>query len=174
MKIRNAIFALSVFVIAAGVVNAQTRTYSLVNGDSLAPASPSVGLDGVTTFYGGFVNGGVVSSSPATFTFAITFRQSEVIDAAAGIYSGSIVAPSSSFAVTHSVGRKSVSTSGSIDAGTVTYRLTADGRADIIGVVSNNLTIWEGKNRRRVAVGNGSVDYGTTTEGEGTIVLNTF
>jgi hypothetical protein len=53
----------------------------------------------------------------------------------------------------------------------VTYKVT-DGRAEIISIVSNSLTIWEGKGKRRAATGNGTLDYGTSAEGVGTIVLN--
>jgi hypothetical protein len=69
-------------------------------------------------------------------------------------------------------GRKTVSTSGSIDSGTVTYRLTQEGLADIISVSSNSLTVWEGKNKRRTAVGTGTLDYGTSVEGSGTLTLS--
>jgi hypothetical protein len=173
MKIRNGLLALLLFVLgAAGAASGQTRTLSLFNGDSLTPASPFVDASGGTTYFGGFINGQVASSSPSTFTFSITFKDTGVIDAAAGIYGGTIVAPNSSFTVTESSGRKSITTSGSIDAGTVTYRLI-DGRAEIISV-SGSLTIWEGKNRRRTAVGTGTLEYGTSEEGSGTITLTFF
>jgi hypothetical protein len=174
MKIRNGLLALLLFVLgAAGAASGQTRTLSLSNGDSLTPASPFVDASGGTTYFGGFINGQVASSSPATFTFSITFTATGVIDEAAGIYGGTIVAPNSSFAVTESSSRKSITTSGSIDAGTVTYRLI-DGRAEIISVVSSNLTISEGKNRRRTTVGSGTLEYGTVEEGSGTMTLNFF
>jgi hypothetical protein len=94
-----------------------------------------------------------------------------VLDPVAGIYSGFIVPPTSSFSVSEVSGRKSVSTSGTVDSGAVTYRLTPDGRADVISIVSSGLTVWEGKSKTRRAVGYGTVDYGTAAEGAGTMVL---
>src|SRR5688500_7662558 len=100
MKIITGVFALLLFVLAAaGPASGQTRTFSPLNGDSLPPATPFVDINGVTTYFGGFINGQVASTSPATFTLAITFRAEGVVDPAAGIYSGTIVAPNSSFAV---------------------------------------------------------------------------
>jgi hypothetical protein len=49
-----------------------------------------------------------------------------------------------------------------------------DGRADIIGAVSDSLTIWEGKNSKRKMVGNGTLEYGTVTQGAGAMVLSFF
>src|SRR5687768_4093579 len=159
MKIKSRIFALSLFILSAVcAANAQTQTLSLVNGDSLTPASGFVDPSGVRVFYGGFVNGQVVAASPATFTFSVAFRESALINAEEGIYSGTIIAPNSSFAVTTTSGRKSTTTSGTINSGTVTYRLTADNRADLISIVSTDLTIWEGQNKRRIAVGTGTLD----------------
>jgi hypothetical protein len=43
--------------------------------------------------------------------------------------------------------------------------------ADIISVTSGNLTVWEGKNKSRRAVGNGMLNYGTAIEGSGTMTL---
>jgi hypothetical protein len=90
----------------------------------------------------------------------------------AGIYGGDILSPYNSFAVTEASGRKSISTSGTIDAGTVTYRLTADGRAEIFSVTSNNLTVWEGKNKRRTAMGTGTLNYGPAADDSGTMTLS--
>ena len=175
MKIRNGVLTLLLFVLAAyGATYGQTtRTYSLANGDQLMPSSSIVDSSGVPTYFGGAINGSVTNvSAPAVFTLSIAFRESGVVDAAAGIYSGIILAPNSTFAITESARRKSVSTSGSVDGGTVTYRLI-DGRAEIISVVSS-LTVYEGKNKSRRAVGTGTLDYGTSAEGSGTMVLNFF
>ena len=175
MKIRQGLFALSLFVLALTIsVQAQTQTLSLVNGDSLTPASPFVDLTGAKTYFGGFVNGQVVSSTVTTFTLSVAFKEIGPVEGAPGVYSGSIVAPNSSFAVTQSVGRKSVTTSGTIDSGIVTYSLTPEGRAEIISIESDNLTIWEGKNKSRTQAGNGTLDYGTVADGAGTLVLNFF
>jgi hypothetical protein len=114
----------------------------------------------------------VAGATPGTFTFSLAFQDTGLIDPVNGVYGGFILAPNSSFSVAEFSGRKSVSTSGTIDSGTVTYRLTPDGRAEIISVVSGSLTVWEGKNRRRTAVGHGTLDYGTSAEGAGTIVLS--
>ena len=147
---------------------------TLSNGDTQTPAMPVTSLTGETTYYSGFVIGTVNSTNPTTFSFLLSFKDAVLTDSTAGIYSGTIISPSSSFAVTEAVGRKkSITTSGSIDSGTVTYRLTPDGRADIISV-SGALTIWEGKNSKRRAVGNGTVEYGTDAEGAGTMWLNFF
>ena len=174
-KIKQGLFALSLFVLALTTsAQAQTQTYSLVNGDSLTPASPFVDLSGVKTYIGGFVNGQVIANTTTTFTLSVAFREVGPVEGSPGVYIGSVVAPNSSFAVTQSVGRKSVTTSGSIDAGTVTYSLTPEGRADIISIESDNLTIWQGKNKSRIAVGNGTLDYGTVAAGAGTMVLNFF
>lgn len=148
-----------------------TRTFTLGPGSTLAPASPGYDPSGATTYFGGLVVGQVAGATPGTFTLSVAFRNTGVVDQAAGIYAGDIVSPYSSFAVTQGSGRKSVTTSGTIDAGTVTYRLTADGRAEIISVASGNLTVWSGKNKRRTAVGYGTLDYGTSSQGAGTIVL---
>ena len=118
------------------------------------------------------------TASPGVATFSLAFRDAGLADPLVpGVYSGTILAPNSSFSVTETVtsGRKSqsVSTSGTIDAGTVTYSLTADGRAEIISIVSGNLTVWEGKSRKRTAVGSGSLDYGTSAPGAGTLTLVT-
>jgi hypothetical protein len=165
---------LIVFLALANSASAQSmRTLSLTQGDTQNPAIPAVNLNGEITYYNGFVMGQVSNTAPTTFSLLLSFKGGGLIDPAAGIYSGIIISPSSSFAVTEAVGRKSVSTSGTIDSGTVTYRLLPDGRADIISV-SGALTIWSGKNSKRKAVGNGSLEYGTVTEGAGTMVLNFF
>jgi hypothetical protein len=171
MNARNGLLALTLFILAlAGVASAQTRTFTLANGDSLTPASPVQDASGVTTYYGGFVNGQVTGPTVGTFTLAVTFTGSQVVEATAGIFSGSVVAPGSSFAISQISGRKSVTTSGTIDSGTVTYRLVG-GRAEIISVVSDNLVVWEGKNRRRTVVATGSLNYGVPVEGEGDLSL---
>jgi hypothetical protein len=175
IKIRQGFFALSLFVLALTIgAQAQTQTLSLVNGDSLTPASAFVDLTGAKTYVGGFVTGQVTASTVTTFTFSVTFKEIGLVAGTTDIYQGSIVAPNSSFAVTQASGRKSVTTSGTIDTGTVTYSLTPDGRADIISIESDGLTIWEGKNKSRRAVGNGTLDYGTVVGGTGTMVLNFF
>ena len=167
-----ALFAAAVSLFLSSHAAAQTtRTLSLSQGDTFTPASRFVDPAGVTTYFGGFVIGQVAGTTPGTFTFSLAFQETGLIDPTNGIYSGLIISPNSSFSVTEVSGRRSVSTSGSIDSGTVTYRLTADGRAEIISVVSGNLTVWEGKNRRRRAVGHGTLDYGTSAEGVGTMVL---
>ena len=156
----------------ANSASAQTmRTLSLSQGDTLAPAFPVVDSAGTTTYFGGFVLGRVAGTTPGTFSFSLTFRDTGLIDPVAGVYGGFILSPNSTFAVTEVSGRKSISTSGMIDAGTVTYRLTPDGRAEIVSIVSGNLTIWEGKNKRRTAVGYGTLEYGMASEGTGTMVL---
>jgi hypothetical protein len=175
MKIGQGLFALTLFVLALTVsAKAQTQTYSLVNGDSLTPASPFVDGTGAKTYFGGFINGQVIAGTTTTFTFSVAFREIGPVDGVPGVYSGSVVAPNSSFAVTQHVGRKSVTTSGSIDAGTVTYSLDANGRAEIISIESDNLTIWQGKNKSRTQAGTGTLDYGTVAAGAGTMVLNFF
>lgn len=169
-------FTLLLFMLLtlAGSASAQTtRTLSLSQGYTQTPAMPVASPTGTTTYYGGFVMGRVSSTNPATFSFLLTFSDAGLIDPANGIYSGVIISPNSSFAVTEAVGRKSTSTSGSIDSGSVVYRLTPDGRAEILSV-SSSLTIWEGKNSKRKAVGNGTIQYGLSTEGAGTIMLNFF
>ena len=166
-----ALFAVAVTILLSSPVAAQTtRTFSLGPSSTITPASPGFDASGVPTYFGGLVAGQVVAANPTTFTLSVAFRSTGVIDPEAGIYGGEILtSPAySSFAVTEASGRKSVSTSGSIDAGTVTYRLTADNRAEIISVVSNNLTVWEGRNKRRTAVGTGTLNYGP---GAGTITL---
>ena len=156
----------------AGSASAQTtRTYSLVQGGTHIAASPFVGLDGSTTYHGALVIGQVSGATPTTFTFSLTFRETGLIDPVAGIYGGVILPPTSSFSVSQVSGRKSVTTSGTIDSGTVTYRLTPDGRAEIVSLVSSALTVWEGRNKSRTAVGHGTLDYGTAAEGAGTLVL---
>ena len=151
-----------------------TRTFSLHRGDTLTPASPGFDPSGATTYFGGLVAGQVVGTRPGTFTLSVAFRSTGVVDAEAGLYGGEILPLYSSFVVTEASGRKSVSTSGTIDAGTVTFRLTPDGRAEIIRVVSENLTVWEGKNRNRRAVGSATLDYGTAADGSGTISVLYF
>ena len=176
MKIKHGFFALTLFVLAFSVsAKAQTQsTLTLINGDSLTPASSFVDPTGAKVYFGGLVFGQVVASTTTTFTFSVAFREIGPVEGSPGIYSGSVMAPNSSFAVTRSVGRKSVTTSGTVDDGTVTYSLTPEGRAEIISIASDNLTIWQGKNRNRTAVGNGTLDYGTATAGSGTMVLNFF
>jgi hypothetical protein len=169
-----AFFMAAVFISFSTPAAAQTtRTFSLGLGDTLSPASQGYDPSGATTYFGGLVAGQVNGTPGNVFSLSLTFRSTGVIDPVAGVYGGEIVSPysNSSFVVTQSSGRKSVSTSGTIDAGTVTYRLTAEGRADIISVTSGNLTVWEGKNKNRRAVGYGTLDYGTVAEGTGTIVL---
>jgi hypothetical protein len=166
------LFAAAVSLLFSSPAAAQSmRTFSLTRGDTMMPASPGlVDPSGATTYSGGLVAGQVEGTAPGTFTLSITFRSTGEIDPVTGAYIGQIVSPFSSFVVTQGSGRKSVSTSGTIDAGTVTYRLTTYGMADIISV-SGNLTVWEGKNKRRTAVGNGTLDYGTSVEGVGTMTL---
>ena len=168
----TALFAAALFVSLSSPAAAQNaRTFSLSQGDTIAPASRGFDPSGATTYFGGLVAGQVAGTTPGTFTLSVAFRNTGVVDPVAGVYSGEIITPYSSFVVTQGSGRKSVSTSGSIDGGTVTYRLTADGRAEIISVVSGNLTVWEGKNKRRTAVGYGTLNYGTAVKGSGMIVL---
>ena len=162
---------LLLFTLAGGASGQTTRTYSLTQGDTLTPASPFVDAAGTTTYHGALVIGQVAGATPGTFTFSLTFRDAGVIDPVAGIYGGVILPPTSSFSVSEFSGRKSVTTSGTVDSGAVTYRLTPDGRADVISIVSSGLTVWEGKNKTRRAVGHGTVDYGTSAEGAGTLVL---
>ena len=172
---KKAIFALSLLMLLAlaGSASAQTtRTLTLTQGDTVAPASPVTDATGAITYFGGFVNARVEGTSPGVVSLSLAFRDAGLVDPLAGVYAGTILAPNSSFAVTETVGRKSRTTSGTIDAGAVTYRLTADGRAEVISVVSGSLTIWEGKSRRRQIVGGGSIDYGTAAPGAGTLTLN--
>lgn len=171
-----ALFAAAVLVSFSSPAAAQnTRTFSLGQGDTMIPASPGlVDQSGATTYSGGLVAGQVAGATPGMFTLSITFRSTGEIDPVTGAYVGQIVSPFSSFVVTQGSGRKSVSTSGTIDAGTVTYRLTAYGMAEIISVTSDNLTAWEGKNKSRRAVGNGTLNYGTADEGSGTMTLYFF
>lgn len=170
-----ALFAAAVFISFSSPAAAQTtRTYTLGPGDTINPASQSYDPSGATAYSGGLVAGQLNGTPGNTFSFSLTFRSTGVIDPAAGVYGGEIVSPFSSFVITQASGRKSVSTSGTIDSGTVTYRLTPEGRADIISVTSSNLTVWEGKNKSRRIVGNGTLNYGTPTEGSGTMTLSTF
>lgn len=170
--LRTALFLAAVSLLLSIPALAQnTRTFSLIRGGTLMPASPSFDPSGTTVYMGGLVGGQVEGTTPATFTFSVAFKNTGVVDSVAGIYSGEIIPPFNSFAVTESYGRKSVSTSGTIDAGVVTYRLTQDGWAEIISITSNNLTIWQGKNRRRTAVGYGTLEYGVSAEGVGTMTL---
>jgi hypothetical protein len=156
----------------AGSASAQAaRTYSLVQGGTHVAASPFVGPDGSTAYHGALVIGQAAGATPTTFTFSLAFRATGVVDPAAGIYGGVILPPTSSFSVSQLSGRRSVTTSGTIDSGAVTYRLTPEGRAEVVGVVSSALTVWEGSNKRRTAVGHGTLDYGTAAEGAGTLVL---
>ena len=167
-----ALFAAAVTLSLGGTAAAQSiRTYSLVNGDTLTPASPSFDPSGAPAYSGGLVAGQLGGATGGVFTLSITFRGAVAIDPDAGIYGGEIVSPFSSFVVNEGSGRKSVSTSGTIDSGTVTYRLTPDGRAEILSVVSGGLTVWKGKNKSRTAVGQGTLRYGADAEGTGTIVL---
>lgn len=169
-----ALISAAVFISLSSQVMAQTtRTFSLTRGDMIAPAIPSVDPGGTTTYHGGLVAGQVDATMGSTFTLSITFRSTGVVDPTTGTYGGVIVSPFSSFVVSQSSGRKSVSTSGTIDAGNVTYRLTTDGFAEII-TATGNLTVWEGKNKSRRAVGYGNLDYGTAAEGTGAINLNFF
>ena len=156
----------------AGSASAQTtRTYSLVQGGTHVAASPFVDLSGATTYHGALVIGQVAGATPTTFTFSLSFREAGLIDPVAGIYGGVILPPTSSFSVSQLSGRKGVTTTGTIDSGSVTYRLTPDGRAEIVSVVSSALTVWEGRNKSRTAVAHGTVEYGTAAEGAGTLVL---
>jgi hypothetical protein len=168
-----ALFTAVIFLSLSSPAAAQTtRTFTLSNGDTIAPASPGTDLSGVTTYYSGLVTGQVQGTTPGTFTLSVAFQpDTSVVNSTPGVYTGKIIAPYSSFSITQASGRKSVSTSGTIESGTVTYRLVEYGRAEIISVVSNNLLVWEGKNKSRRIVGYGSVDYGTVTEGAGTLTL---
>ena len=171
---KKAIFALSLLMILtlAGSASAQTvRNLTLSGGNNVAPAFAVADATGATTFYGGFVTGRVEGATPGVFSLSLTFRDTGLLDPMTGLYGGAIIPPTGSFSVTEAVGRKSVATSGTIDAGAVTYRLTADGRAEIVSVVSGSLTVWSGKNSKRRAVGNGTLDYGTLAPGAGTMSL---
>jgi hypothetical protein len=170
-----ALFSAAVFFLLSSPAAAQsTRTFTLGAGGNMAPAAPGFDLSGATTYFGGLVAGQVVGTTPGTFTLSVAFRNTGVIDPVAGVYRGEVVSPYSSFAVTQASGRKSVSTSGTINAGVVTYRLMANGLAEIVSVTSNNLTVWEGKNKSRRAVGNGTVNYSTSAGGSGTMTLYFF
>lgn len=159
------ILAAAVLLSLAVAAAAQNpRTYSLKNGGTVTTASQGYDPSGARAYIGGAVAGQLDSAAGSTFTLWVSFRGTAIVDAAAGVYSGEIVPQYSSFAVTEGSGRKSVTTSGSIDAGTVTYRLLADGRAEVISVASDNLTIWQGKNKSRSVVGSGTLDYGVSAE----------
>ncbi|HKO60898.1 MAG TPA: hypothetical protein VJV03_07045 [Pyrinomonadaceae bacterium] len=160
-----------VFTLTSSAMAQTTRTFSLSAGDTMTPASPGFDPAGGTMYYGGLVAGQATGTAGGIFTLSLTFRSIGVVDAANGIYGGLIVSPYSSFVVNQPSGRKTVSTSGSINTGTVTYRLTPEGRADIISVSSTSLTVWEGKNKSRRAVGTGTLDYGTTMIGSGKLTL---
>lgn len=163
---------LLLLTLAGGASGQTAHTYSLSLGDTLTPASPFVSQSGTTTFHGALISGRADGgAAPGTFTFSLAFQATGVVDPAAGIYGGFVVPPTSSFSVSEVSGRKSVSTSGTVDAGTVTYRLTPEGMAEIVSIVSSNLTVWEGKNKTRKAVGYGTVNYGTSAEGAGALVL---
>ena len=167
-----ALFTAAVLFSFSNTAAAQsTRTFSLGPGDTIAPASPGYDTSGTPIYLGGVVAGQVQGTTAGTFTLWVAFRSTGPVDEAAGVYSGAIVSPYSSFAVTQGSGRKSVTTSGTIDAGAVTYRLTTAGVAEIISVVSGNLTVWEGKGKRRTSVGYGTLDYGRTAGGSGTLAL---
>ncbi len=167
-----ALFSAAIFLSINSATMAQTtRTFTLGAGDTLMPAVPGLNTTGGTTYQGGLVGGQAFSTSTGTFTLSVTFQSTGVVDSAAGIYGGVILAPFSSFVVTQSSGRKSVSTSGTIDSGTVTYRVAPNGFAEILSVASNSLTVWEGKNKNRKAVGTGTLDYGTSVEGSGSLTL---
>ncbi|HEX8491904.1 MAG TPA: hypothetical protein VF658_03600 [Pyrinomonadaceae bacterium] len=170
-----ALFSAIVFLSISSPAAAQTtRTFQLSQGSTVSPASPGVDPSGATTYYGGLVAGQVGGTTPGTFTLSLTFRSTGVVDPVNGVYSGAILSPYSSFVVTQGSGRKSVTTSGTIDSGVLTYRLTSYGMAEIISVTSGNLTVWEGKNKRRTAIGNGTLNYGTSAQGAGTITLFSF
>lgn len=172
MKKGLSALSLLLLLTLAGSASAQTtRTYSLVQGGTHVEASPFVDASGSTTYQGALVMGQVASANPTTFSFSLAFRETGLVDPLAGIYGGVILPPTSSFSVSEVSGRKSVTTSGTIDSGTVTYRLTPDGRAEIVSVVSSALTVWEGRNKSRRAIGYGTVNYGTAAEGTGTMVL---
>jgi len=171
---KKAVIALSLLMIlaTAGGASAQTvRNLSLVNGDTIAPARPVTDAAGTTTYYSAFVNGGVAGTTPGVFTLSLAFRDTGLLDPLGGVYGGTILAPNSSFSVTETSGRKSQTTSGTIDAGFVTYRLNPDGSADVISVTSGSMTIWQGKNKSRRVAGNGTLDYGTAAPGAGTLTL---
>ena len=170
-----ALFSAAMIISLTNATMAQTtRTYSLSAGDTLMPASPGLDQGGLPTYSGGLVGGQATFTSTGPFTLSLTFQSTGVIDSATGIYGGTIVSPFSSFVVNQNSGRKSVSTSGSINSGTVTYRLTSQGFAEVISVASNDLTVWEGKNKQRKAVGTGTLDYGSAVEGSGTLTLLLF
>ena len=172
----SALLLLMLLALANSAYAQSTRTLELSQGYTHTPAMAVTNLTGEVTYHNGFVMGSVTNTTnPTTFSFLLSFKDAVLIDSAAGIYSGTIISPSSSFAVTESVSRKkSTTTSGTIDSGSVTFRFLPDGRADIISVVSDSLSLWEGRNSKRRKVGSGTVDYGTVMEGEGTMVLNFF
>jgi hypothetical protein len=92
---------LFMLLMLAGSASAQsTRTLSLSQGDTQTPAMPVVSLTGETTYYSGYVMGRVTATNPTTFSFLLSFKGTGLIDPAAGIYGGTIISPSSSFAVT--------------------------------------------------------------------------
>ena len=165
-----ALFTAVIFLSLSSQAAAQTtRTYTLSNGDTVSPASPGIDLSGATTYYSGLVVGQVQGATAGTFTLSVAFRPDpNAVNTVPGVYTGQIVAPYSSFSVTQASGRKSVSTSGTIESGTVTYSIMPDGRAEIISVVSNSLLVWEGKNKSRRIVGSGTLNY---ADGSGTLTL---
>jgi len=166
-----ALFLAAVSLLLSSSAAAQSmRTYSLKNGGTISLASTGYDPSGAPAYIGGSIAGQLEGATSGTFSFWVSFRNTS-FDPATGVYGGEIVPQYSSFAVTEGSGRKSVTTSGTIDAGTVTYRLTPDGLAEIISVVSNNLTVWGGKSKRRRAVGHGTLDYGTSGQGMGTMTL---
>ena len=125
-------------------------------------------LTGAVTYYNGYVTGTASGDINGSFVLSVAFTGGQPVDAAAGIYSGTVLYPNSSFSLTSG---KNNSMSGTINSGLVTYQVNPDGTARILSLSGAALTVQGGKGAYNKATGTGTAEYGTVTAGAGTITL---
>lgn len=149
---------------------ATTRTESL-SGSCINPATALANpTTGVVSYYHGMVSGSAVGGINGAFVLSVSFNTGEIVDPVNNVYAAVLSYPNSSFSLTSSSGKNNT-LSGTIDSGVVTYTLNPDGSAKVIGVTNAALTIRGGKGTYSKVSGSGSLDYGSTTEGSGTMTL---
>lgn len=120
-------------------------------------------LTGVTSYFGAVFVGSATGGIPGSFTLVVAFDPLTPPDGENGIGTGSIITPFSIFAISNKNGKPS-SISGTIDSGTVEYKLNADGTATVINIMDAQVTIKGGKGiYRRVTSGCGTLDGGLDT-----------
>ena len=175
---RHSIVALALILLSGVYWSAQAQTCSgttytdKLQGSETATATPYFNpMTGGISYYGATFIGTATGSIPGSFSVAVSFEPLGT-DPYTGNSIGTIMTPFSNFGLTSKQGKQSSSLSGTIDAGTVEYRLNANGTATVTKITAAQLRITNGKgNYRRITRGCGTLDGVLDTGFSGTLSL---